>query len=107
MMAGVVEATEAALAPGAFVGAYRIDYLLGAGGVGTVYAAEEPTIHKRVAIKVLKRSFADDAGTAARFEREARAANEVRHPNIVEVFAIGKLPDGRPYLVMSLLEGKS
>ncbi|MEJ7729130.1 MAG: protein kinase [Polyangiaceae bacterium] len=95
------------LAPGTMLGAYRVEYRLGGGGVGTVYAAEEPTIRKRVAIKVLRHSFADDAAAAARFEREARAANDVRHPGIVDVFAIGKLPDGRPYLVMSLLEGRS
>jgi serine/threonine protein kinase len=98
---------ETDLAPGTMVGAYRIEARLGAGGVGTVYAAEEPTIKKRVAIKVLRRSILDDSASAARFEREARAANEVRHPGIVEVFAIGALPDGRPYLVMSLLEGRS
>ncbi|MFO0762373.1 MAG: serine/threonine-protein kinase [Byssovorax sp.] len=95
------------LAPGTMVGAYRVEKLLGAGGVGAVYAAEEPTIKKRVAIKVLRRSVAGDSAAAARFEREARAANEVRHPGIVEVFALGTLPDGRPYLVMSLLEGRS
>src|SRR5262245_41882917 len=89
------------------VGAYRIDRLLGVGGVGAVYAAEEPTIKKRVAIKVLQRAFVDDAAMAERFRREACAANEIRHPGIVDVFAIGALPDGRPYLVMSLLEGRS
>jgi serine/threonine protein kinase/biopolymer transport protein ExbD len=98
---------DANLQPGAIVGGYRVEYLIGAGGVGAVYAAEEPTIKKRVAIKVLRRSFQEDPQGAARFEREARAANEIRHPNIVDVIAIGKLADGRPYLVMSLLEGMS
>jgi serine/threonine-protein kinase len=74
--------------------------------MGTVYAAEEPTIRKRVAIKVLRRTVADDPSSAARFEREARAANGVHHPAVVEVFALGKLEDGRPYLAMSLLEGR-
>ena len=95
------------LSPGTMVGAYRIEYRLGGGGMGTVYAAEEPTIKKRVAIKVLRHAFAEDASAAARFEREARAANDVRHPGIVDVFAFGRLPDGRPYLVMTLLEGRS
>src|SRR5664279_3677886 len=89
------------------IGAYRVDYRIGAGGMGTVYAAEEPTIHKRVAIKVLRRALADDPTVAARFEREARAANDVRHPAIVDVFGIGELEDGRPYLVMSMLEGRA
>src|SRR4051812_34208191 len=98
--------SEQNLAPGTMVGAYRVEYRLGAGGVGTVYAAEEPTIKKRVAIKVLKRAFADDEASTSRFEREARAANAIHHPGIVDVFALGKLPDGRPYLVMSLLDGR-
>src|SRR5437868_8204424 len=96
-----------ALSIGAMVGGYRITRHIGGGGMGSVYAAEEPTIHKRVAIKVLRHALADDASFAARFEREARAANDVRHPAIVDVFAYGKLDDGRPYLVMSLLEGRS
>ncbi len=95
------------LGPGAMVGGYRIERRLGQGGVGAVYAGEEPTIKKRVAIKVLRRALADDEAMAARFEREARAVNEIRHPGIVDVFAIGRLDDGRPYLVMSLLEGVS
>ncbi len=100
-------AGDSALQPGTMVGAYRIEYRLGAGGMGTVYAAEEPTIKKRVAIKVMRHAFGEDTTAVARFEREARAANDVRHPGIVDVFAFGRLPDGRPYLVMSLLEGKS
>ena len=95
------------LEPGALVGGYRIERELGGGGSGTVYAAEEPRIKKRVAIKVLRRSALHDAAAAARFEREARAANDVRHPGIVDVIAIGSLEGGRPYLVMSLLEGRS
>jgi tRNA A-37 threonylcarbamoyl transferase component Bud32 len=89
------------------VGGYRIERRLGQGAMGTVYAAEEPTIRKRVAIKVLRRAFAEDPAMTARFEREARAVNEVRHPGLVDIFAIGRLDDGRPYLVMSLLEGRS
>ena len=98
---------ETRLLPGTMVGDYRVERRLGQGGVGTVYAAEEPTIKKRVAIKVLRRAFAEDPSMAARFEREARAVNEIRHPGIIDVFAVGRLPDGRPYLVMSLLEGAS
>jgi eukaryotic-like serine/threonine-protein kinase len=101
------DAPDPVLVPGTMVGAYRVDYALGAGGMGTVYAAEEPTIGKRAAIKVLRRALADDPAIAARFEREARAVNEIGHPGIVDVFAFGRLPDGRPYLVMSLLKGRS
>jgi serine/threonine protein kinase len=100
------ESQDEKLGPGAMVGGYRIERLLGRGGAGTVYAAEEPTIKKRVAIKVLRRALADDELMIARFEREARAVNEIRHPGIIDVFGIGKLKDGRPYLVMSLLDGR-
>ncbi len=95
-----------ALAPGTLVAGYCITRRLGGGGMGAVYAAEEPNIGKRVAIKVLRRELAADDDAVARFEREARVANEVRHPGIVDVFAFGNLDDGRPYLVMSLLEGR-
>jgi tRNA A-37 threonylcarbamoyl transferase component Bud32 len=101
------EAVRSGLSPGAMVGGYRIERRLGEGGAGTVYVAEEPTIKKRVAIKVLRGGLAEDPAMAARFEREARAVNEVRHPGVIDVFAIGRLDDGRPYLVMSLLEGRS
>src|SRR5262245_62814681 len=80
-------ANDAALKPGTMVGAYRIDYRVGGGGMGTVYAAEEPVIKKRVAVKVMRHAFAEDPTSMARFEREAQAANDVRHPGIVDVFA--------------------
>jgi serine/threonine protein kinase len=95
------------LSEGAMVGGYRVLRLIGEGGGGAVYAAEEPRIRRRVAIKVLRRAAFDDPSAIARFEREARAANDVKHPGIVDVFAFGELSDGRPYLVMSLLEGRS
>ena len=101
------EPPHSKLGPGAMVGGYRIERQLGQGGAGTVYAAEEPTIKRRVAIKVLRRALADDEPMALRFEREARVVNEIHHPGIIDVFAVGKLDDGRPYLVMSLLEGAS
>jgi tRNA A-37 threonylcarbamoyl transferase component Bud32 len=103
----VAETIDPALRPGTMLGPWRIERRLGGGGVGAVYAAEDPSIRKRVAIKVLRAALADDPAAAARFEREARAANDVRHPGIVDVLALGKLDDGRPYLVMSLLDGRS
>ncbi len=95
------------LASGTRVGGYVIEHLLGEGGMGAVYAAVEPTLGKRVAIKVLRAALSADDATRARFEREARAVNAVRHPSVVEVFAFGQLEDGSPYFVMSLLEGRS
>jgi len=99
--------TAGTLAAGTWAGAFRIERRLGGGGMGTVYEALDPAIQKRAAVKVLNVALGDDAGAIARFEREARAANEIRHPAVVDVFALGRLPDGRPYLVMSLLEGRS
>ncbi len=94
-------------AAGREIGGYRIEHRLGAGGMGAVYAAVEPTIGKRVAVKVLLRVLATDASNAQRFEREARSVSLVRHPAIVDVFAFGKLEDGRPYFVMPLYEGRT
>ncbi len=95
------------LAEGTKVGGYVVEHLIGEGGMGAVYAAVEPTIGKRVAIKVLRAALSADEATKARFEREARAVNAVRHPSMLEVFAFGQLDDGSPYFVMSLLEGRS
>jgi serine/threonine protein kinase len=68
--------------------------------MGAVYVVVDPSIGRRFALKVLRRAAADDAAVAARLEREARATADIRHPGIVEILAFGRLPDGRPYLVM-------
>jgi serine/threonine-protein kinase len=86
---------------------YVITSLLGEGGMGSVYVAEHPMLHRRVAIKVLKPEFAQDKTLVARFMNEARAASAIRQPNIVEVFDVGMLPEGVPYLMMELLEGET
>ena len=97
------------LAPGAVAGEYVVDRFLGAGAMGDVYAGHHPVIGKKVAIKVLKHEAAASPDAAERFIREARAVNQVDHPNVIDVFAFGRLPDGdgRLYLVMDLVEGKS
>ena len=92
---------------GVEVGGYLIDGVLGRGGMGIVYAATHPMIGKRAAIKVLKPSLSNNPATVERFVQEARAVNQIGHPNIVDIFAFGALPDGRSYLVMDLLEGES
>lgn len=98
---------DSLLSPGSHVGGYRIEYKLGAGGMGAVYAAVEPTIGRRVAVKVLRSDLASADNSARRFEREARSVSLVRHPAIVDVFSFGKLEDGRPYFVMPLYEGRT
>jgi serine/threonine protein kinase len=96
---------EEPLAAGAPVGEYRIDGPVADGGFGTVYRARHPLIGKDVAVKVLKRRFSSDPAMVQRFLDEARAVNQIRHRNIVDIFAFGVLGDGRHYFVMELLEG--
>ena len=97
------------LAPGAPAGEYVVDRFLGAGAMGDVYAGHHPVIGKKVAVKVLKHEVAASPDAAERFIREARAVNQVDHPNVIDVFSFGRLPagDGRLYLVMDLVEGQS
>jgi serine/threonine-protein kinase len=88
-------------------GNYRVLSLLGEGGMGAVYLAEHPGIGRRVAVKVLHKQFSGDEQLLGRLLNEARAANAIRHPNIIEILDSGMRDDGTPYLVMELLEGES
>jgi hypothetical protein len=96
----------AVLETGTEVGGYVIDGKIGQGGMGVVYGAHHPRIGKRVAIKVLSPNYSANPSTVRRFEQEARLVNEIRHPNIVDVFQFGELPDGRSYFVMEWLDGE-
>jgi serine/threonine-protein kinase len=86
---------------------YRIISLLGEGGMGAVYLAEHPFMGRKAAIKVLRREFAEDAALVERFMNEARAANAIRHPNIIDIIDVGLLESGIPYLMMEYLEGEN
>jgi len=86
---------------------FRIDEQIGTGGMGTVYRAHQTTVGRDVAIKVLRPELARDEQAVFRFEREARVAIALDHPNLVRVFLSGRLGDGRLYIVMELLEGRS
>jgi len=97
--------SEPPLSAGEMVGEYRVEGLLGEGGFGSVYASLHPLIGKRAAIKVLKREFSSKADIVSRFLAEARAVNQIRHRNIIDIFSFGVLPDGRHYYVMELLDG--
>jgi eukaryotic-like serine/threonine-protein kinase len=92
---------------GRIVGNYELKAVLGEGGMGTVYLAEHPVIGRRAAVKVLRRALADDEAHVSRFMNEARAANAIRHANIIDILDLGLLPEGLPYLMMELLEGES
>jgi serine/threonine-protein kinase len=86
---------------------YRISGLIGEGGMGAVYLAEHPFMGRKAAIKVLRREFAEDPSLVERFMNEARAANAIRHPNIIDIIDVGRMPNGIPYLMMEFLEGES
>ena len=85
-------------------GNYALQHVLGSGGMGTVYAAVQPTLGKRVAIKVLRPELAGDRKAVGRLIDEARATTAIGHRNIVEVFDIGETADGLTYLAMEILE---
>jgi eukaryotic-like serine/threonine-protein kinase len=74
--------------------------------MGAVYLAEHPDIGRKVAVKVLRSEFSRDVQLLGRFLNEARAANAIRHPNIIEILDSGTTDNGMPYLVMELLEGE-
>jgi serine/threonine-protein kinase len=95
------------LGPGTDVGGYVIDGEVGKGGMGFVYSATHPVIGKRAAIKILKPEVSKSPIVVERFIQEARAVNQIGHPNIIDIFAFGQLPDGRAYHVMDLLAGES
>lgn len=92
------------IAAGTQLGPYGILHLLGAGGMGEVYLAEDPRIGRRVAIKVLPASLSRDADRLHRFEQEVRAAGMLNHPNILTIYDVGAY-DGAPFVVSELLEG--
>jgi serine/threonine-protein kinase len=89
------------------LGEYTVEGKIGEGGMGSVFAAVHPLIGKRAAVKVLKKELCEDPITLERFVDEARVVNQIGHPNIVDVFAFGTLPDGRSYFVMEWLKGQS
>ncbi len=88
-------------------GRYRIDAVLGAGGMGCVYRGEHTGIGRAVAIKVLHADLGRNREASQRFQREALASGRLDHPNIVGVSDFGVIDDGPCYLVMEALEGES
>lgn len=89
------------------IGPYRIERLLGEGGMGAVYEGLHENTARRVAIKVLHPEYARDATMTTRFFNEARAVNKIEHPGILQVFDYGRQADGCAYIAMELLKGET
>jgi Protein kinase domain len=101
-----VEAGASELALGSVVGPYRIEALLGEGGMGKVFRAMRTGATEPVALKVMRNRLSGDEESRRRFLREARAAGEVRHAHLVPVLDAGEA-GGRRYLVMPYVRGRS
>lgn len=93
-------------APGTKFGRYQILSRIGAGGMGEVYRARDTKLERDVALKILPEKFASDPERLARFEREARAASALNHPNIITVYDVGAHA-GLHYIAMEFLEGET
>ncbi len=100
------KAREDALIGRTLPGGYRVTHLVGVGGMGRVYCAEQVALGRTVAVKVVHPHLADDELAAARFLNEARAASRLSHPNSVAIFDFGRTDDGQPYIVMEYLRGR-
>ncbi len=92
---------------GTDIGRYRIARLLGTGGMGQVYLGVQPAIGSRVAIKILSNECTRNPELLERFFSEARAVNLIRHESIVSVIDMAQLSDGRPYIIMEFVEGRT
>ncbi len=99
-------ALEATFAPGDPIGPYRVVRLRGRGGMGAVYEALDPSLERSVAVKVLSEEHSRRRETVERFQREARAAGSLTHPNVTHIYAIGE-HGGAHYFAMELVGGKT
>src|ERR1700746_2029747 len=104
-MCDIEEVMAAPLAPGSQIGHYRVVSLLGEGGMGAVYLADDTRLGRRVALKVLPANVAADPERMHRFEQEAKIASALTHPIVAYTHEIGE-HQGLRYLVMEYIEGE-
>ena len=91
---------------GQSLGHYRVLSLIGAGGMGEVYLAEDTRLGRKVALKILPKEFTEDPDRVRRFELEARAVSSLNHPNIVTIYEVGQV-DGCHFIVTEYIEGET
>src|SRR5262245_50277798 len=103
----IVELYGDILAAGAVLGDYEVDALAFEGGFASIYHGHHRGSGAAVAIKVLRSALAMSVRMIERFEQEARALERLHHPGIVVIYDLGSLTDGRPYIVMEWIEGRS
>ena len=89
------------------VGRYVLEEVIGEGGMASVYRARNKLTEKQVAVKIMNPMLASDPIVRERFRREARSAQKLAHPNIIEIYDQGDTEDGTAYIVMELLQGES
>ena len=86
---------------------YELESVIGEGGMGVVYRARELTMNRDVAVKLLRSRFSPESAVGRRFVEEARITGQLQHPGIPPVHQVGTLPDGRPFLAMKLIKGRT
>jgi len=87
------------------LGQFRLERVVGSGGMGMVYGAWDEGLGRRVAVKILHKDLVTNRDVVVRFHREAQIAHQLDHANIVRVIFFGQLPDGNLYMVLEYLEG--
>jgi serine/threonine-protein kinase len=104
---GPLSALQDPLIGTTIAGRYLIEEAIGEGGMATVYAARHRLVDRPCAVKVMNPTLAKNEVIRERFRREAKAAQKLAHPNIIEIFDQGETPEGSLYLVMEILEGQT